>query len=113
MSVKTLTQENFETEILNQKGVALVDFYTTWCGPCKMLSPVIDEIANEHPEITVGKVNVDENNALSAMYGIMSVPTLLVFKDGIVVLKTTGYQSKTEIASMLCMSKEFCHASAN
>lgn len=107
MSAKTLTQQNFEHEILNQKGIALVDFHATCCGPCKMLSPIIDEIADEHPEITVGKVNVDENDTLSAQYGIMNVPTLLVFKDGNIVLKTTGLQSKAELNSMLSLSKEF------
>lgn len=107
MSVKIFTQQNFENEILNQKGISLVDFYATWCGPCKMLSPIIDEIADEHPEITIGKVNVDENDILSAQYGIMSVPTLLVFKDGNMILKTTGLQSKTEINSMLSLFKQF------
>ena len=80
MSVQKLNQNTFNNAIAN--GTALVDFYADWCGPCRMVSPIVDEIAEERSDITVGKVNVDDENALSMKYGVMSIPTLIVFKDG-------------------------------
>ena len=82
MSVKTLTGENFEKEVLNEKGVAIVDFYADWCGPCKMMSPVIDGLAEELEGVVVGKVNVDNNQDLAMQYNVMSIPTIMVFKNG-------------------------------
>ena len=79
MSVQKLNQNNFNNAIAN--GTALVDFYADWCGPCRMVSPIVDEIAEERSDITVGKVNVDDENALAMKYGVMSIPTLIVFKD--------------------------------
>ena len=80
VSVQKLNQNNFNNAIAN--GTTLVDFYADWCGPCRMVSPIVDEIAEERSDITVGKVNVDDENALAMKYGVMSIPTLIVFKDG-------------------------------
>ena len=82
MAELTITQTNFKSEILDSKKTALVDFWAPWCGPCKMLGPVIAEIAEEHPEYTVGKVNVDDEPDLAQQFGVMSIPFLAVFKDG-------------------------------
>ena len=79
MSVQKLNQNNFHNAIAN--GTTLVDFYADWCGPCRMVSPIVDEIAEERPDVVVGKVNVDDENALAMKYGVMSIPTLIVFKD--------------------------------
>ncbi len=97
--LKKLNAENFENEIRN--GTALVDFYADWCGPCKMISPIINEIANERTDITVGKVNVDENNAFAVKHGVVSIPTLIVFKDGKEHARLVGYRSKEDILSVL------------
>ncbi|MBM6968755.1 thioredoxin, partial [Pseudoramibacter alactolyticus] len=82
MSVVTLTKDNFESEVLQSDKPVLVDFWASWCGPCKMVSPLVDEIAEEHDEVKVGKINVDEESELAQQFQIMSIPTLLVFKDG-------------------------------
>ena len=98
---KKLDNLNFENEILEHKGTALVDFYADWCGPCKMIAPIIEEIAAEMPDVTVGKINVDESGDLAARYGVMSIPTLVIFKDGIEVNRIVGLQPKANILSML------------
>ena len=98
MSVLNLTDENFENEILKSDKVCLVDFYADWCGPCKMMSPVIDKIAEENAEnIKVGKVNVDENQDLAMKYNVMSIPTILVFKNGNIAKTFVGVTPKQEI----------------
>ena len=99
--LKKLNNQNFENEILNHSGISLVDFYADWCGPCKMVSPIVDEIANEYTDIKVGKVNVDESNDLAAKYGIVSIPTLIVFKNGKELTRIIGYQPKENILSAL------------
>ena len=99
MSVQRLNQNNFYNAIAN--GTALVDFYADWCGPCKMVSPIVDEIAEERRDITVGKVNVDDENALAMKYGVMSIPTLIVFKDGKEVHRIVGYRPKSAILAQL------------
>ena len=99
MSVQKLNQNNFNNAIAN--GMALVDFYADWCGPCKMVSPIVDEIAEERSDITVGKVNVDDENALAMKYGVMSIPTLIVFKDGKEVHRIVGYRPKSAILAQL------------
>lgn len=98
---KKLDNLNFENEILEHKGTALVDFYADWCGPCKMIAPIIEEIAAQMPDVTVGKINVDESGDLAARYGVMSIPTLVIFKDGIEVNRIVGLQPKANILSML------------
>ena len=101
MAVYTLTQSNFETEVLNSSDLVMVDFWATWCGPCKMFAPVVEEIANEnHPGIKVGKVNVDEEPDLAGQYRVMSIPTLIFFKGGKQVATCVGVKSKKEVLDM-------------
>ena len=92
---------NFENEILNCNKTALVDFYADWCGPCKMVSPIIEEIANERTDIVVGKVNVDEIPRLAMKYNVNSIPTLIVFKDGAEINRIVGYRPKEDILAAL------------
>jgi thioredoxin 1 len=100
MAVITITLENFETEVIKSEKPVLVDFWAPWCGPCRMLSPVVDEIAEENSNIKVGKVNVDEQEELAMRFGIMSIPTLIVFKNGEPVKKTMGVQPKAAILGL-------------
>lgn len=97
MSVNTFNEENFETEVLNAKGTVIVDFYADWCGPCKMMSPIIDEIAEEMPEVKVGKVNVDESGDLAMKYDVSSIPTIMIVKDGAVSKTFVGVTEKDTI----------------
>ena len=99
MSVQKLNQNNFHNAIAS--GTTLVDFYADWCGPCRMVSPIVDEIAEERSDITVGKVNVDDENALAMKYGVMSIPTLIVFQDGKEVHRIVGYRPKSAILAQL------------
>lgn len=101
MSVLTITQNNFENEVLNSDKPVLLDFWASWCGPCRMLSPVVDEIAEENPQIKVGKINVDEEGDLAASFGVMSIPTLVVIKNGQVVNQSVGVVPKQKILAML------------
>ena len=101
MAALHLTKDNFEKEVLQAKEPVLVDFWATWCGPCQMVGPIIEEIAKELKDAKVGKVNVDEQSELAAEYRIMSIPTLMVFKDGAVVKKAVGAVSKAEILNLL------------
>ena len=101
MNTITLTSANFE-EITNQnEKPVLIDFWASWCGPCRMLGPIIDEIANENDSIIVGKVNVDEEPELASRFGIMSIPTIVVMKDGKIANQTMGVQPKGSILSLL------------
>lgn len=100
MAVIKVTKENFNEVIKTEKPV-LIDFYADWCGPCKMLSPVVDEIAEENPQFVVGKVNVDEEEALAMEFGVMSIPTLVIFKDGNVAEKLVGVRPKNAIVDAL------------
>ena len=99
MSVIKVTKDNFE-EITGSKTV-LLDFYADWCGPCRMVGPIVEEIAEENPQFLVGKINVDEEPELASEYGVMSIPTLVVLKNGEVVSKSTGARPKAQILSML------------
>lgn len=101
MSVLTITQNNFENEVLKSDKPVLLDFWASWCGPCRMLSPVVDEIAEENPQIKVGKINVDEEGDLAASFGVMSIPTLVVIKKGQVVNQSVGVVPKQKILGML------------
>ena len=101
MAVVNITQGNFKEEVLNAEKTVLVDFWAAWCGPCKMLSPIVDQIAQEHPEIKVCKVNIDDEAALAMEYKVMSIPTLVVFKNGERVNQSVGVQSKEDIEGML------------
>ena len=100
--VYTFTTENFDAEVLKSDVPVFVDFYADWCGPCKMMSPVIDKLADEYEgKIKVGKVNVDEESALANQFGIESIPTLVVIQNGKVVQTAVGYRGKAAILSML------------
>ncbi len=100
MSVVHITKENFEAEVLNNTKPVLLDFYADWCGPCQMIAPLVAEIAAEHPEYTVGKINVDEQLLLAQKFGITSIPALFVVKDRQVTESVIGYRSKEEILKM-------------
>lgn len=100
MAVIELTSENFETEVLKSQLPVLVDFWADWCGPCKMMTPVVDEIAEENNDIKVGKINVDEQPELVSKYGVMSIPTLIAFKDGEIIKKEIGAVSKSVVLGM-------------
>lgn len=101
MSVLNITKENFESEVLKSEKPVLVDFFATWCGPCRMVGPIVDEIAEENEHIVVGKVDVDAQLELASQFQVYSIPTLVVFKDGKVVTQATGAKSKAQILSML------------
>lgn len=101
MAVVDVTVDTFETEVLKAEGTVLVDFWAAWCAPCRMLSPIIDQIADEKPDVKVCKVNIDEQAALAIDYKVMSIPTVLVFKNGEVANKSIGVVSKSELLEML------------
>ena len=97
-----LTEENFEDEVLQTEKLVLVDFWATWCGPCKMIAPVLAEFAEEHKDkVKVGKVNVDEQRNLATKYNITSIPTLMLFKGGKVINISVGFHSKSELENMV------------
>lgn len=101
MAVITLTKENFQQEAVSTSQTVLVDFWAVWCGPCRMLSPIVDQIAEENPTIKVCKVNVDEQPELAEQFSIMSIPTLIVLKNGKVVNQSVGVVPKASIESMI------------
>ncbi|MGI6258014.1 MAG: thioredoxin [Anaerovoracaceae bacterium] len=101
MAAITITKENFKQEVLESKVPVLIDFWAAWCGPCKMVGPVIDEIAAENSDFKVGKINVDEQVELAGQFGVMSIPTICVFKDGQLVKKEVGARPKEAILDML------------
>lgn len=101
MSVIDVKTADFETEVLKSDKTVLVDFWAVWCGPCRMLSPVVDQVAEENPNIKVCKVNVDEEQQLAIKYGVMSIPTLLVFKGGELVNQSVGVIPKGEVLNLI------------
>ena len=101
MSVIEITKENFETEVLRSAKPVLLDFWAAWCGPCRMLSPIVDEVAEERSDVKVGKVNVDEQPELAERFGVMSIPTLLVFEQGKLVRQAVGARPKAGVLELL------------
>lgn len=101
MSVKKISAEDFEREVLTSTTTVMVDFYADWCGPCKMLSPIVEQVAEEKPDCKVVKLNVDDAPSIAAKYNVMSIPTLIVFKDGAPVGQTVGVQSKESILKLI------------
>lgn len=101
MSVVIINKDNFENEVLKSEKTVLLDFWASWCGPCRMVSPIVDEIAEEHPEYKVCKVNVDEQPELASAFEVMSIPSLFVLKDGKVVNSSVGAKPKAQILDML------------
>ena len=101
MAAIVITKENFDSEVLKAERTVLVDFWATWCGPCRMLSPIVDEVASERPDVKVGKINVDEQPELAQQFGIMSIPTLLVFKNGEKVQESVGLIPKEKVEALL------------
>lgn len=101
MSVINITKNNFDNEVLNSDKPVLLDFWASWCGPCRMVSPIIDEIADERADIKVGKINVDEQPELAAKFSVMSIPTLVVIKDGKIVNQAMGARPKAQILDMI------------
>lgn len=100
MSVLELTLDNFEQEVLKSDKPVLIDFWATWCGPCRMMAPVVDEFADENPAVKVGKVNVDDHPELAGAFGIESIPTLVAIKDGKVVGTVIGVRPKADLVAL-------------
>ena len=101
MSAININKNNFQNEVLNSERKVLLDFWAPWCGPCRMVVPIVEEIADEHPDIKVGKINVDEEVELASQFGIMSIPTLVVIENGKIVNQAMGARSKDAILGML------------
>ena len=101
MAVVTITKENFEQEVLQSTKPVLLDFWASWCGHCRMLSPIVDEVAEERTDVKVGKVNVDEQPELAGEFGVMSIPTLLVFEQGKLVRQAVGARPKAGVLDLL------------
>ena len=101
MSVVNITKDNFREEVVNCERPVLLDFWASWCGPCRMVSPIVDEIAAERGDIKVGKVNVDEQPELAGQFNVMSIPTLVVMKNGRVVSQALGARPKAQILALL------------
>ena len=101
MSVITVTKENFTSEVIKSEKPVLLDFWASWCGPCRMVSPIVDEIARDRSDIKVGKINVDEQPELAGLYRVSSIPTLMVLKEGKIVNHSVGARPKAAIEAML------------
>lgn len=101
MSVLNITKNNFNEEVINSEKTVLLDFWAGWCGPCRRVSPIVDEIANERSDIKVGKINVDEQPELASAFQVMSIPTLVVIKNGKIVNQSSGVRPKAQILEML------------
>ena len=101
MSIIHITAENYEAQVQNAEGKVLLDFWAPWCGPCRMIAPILEEFAEEDESITIGKVNVDDEMALAAKFGIVSIPTLVVMENGQAVHTAVGYRPKADILALL------------
>ena len=101
MAVLNITKENFQKEVLESEKPVLLDFWAVWCGPCRMLSPIIDEIAEERTDIKVGKINVDEEAELASSFDVMSIPTLIVIKNGSIANRSLGMMPKAQVLALL------------
>ncbi len=101
MAVMTVTKDNFQKEVLESDKTVLLDFWASWCGPCRMVSPIVDEISAERPDIAVGKVNVDEQPELAGKFGVASIPTLVVLREGRIVRQSVGAMPKARILALL------------
>ena len=101
MSVININKNNFQDEVMHSDKPVLLDFWASWCGPCRMVSPIVDEIAAERSDIKVGKINVDEQSELAGQFGVMSIPTLVVMKNGSIANQAVGARSKMQILAML------------
>ena len=101
MSMIHITAENYEAQVQNAAGKVLLDFWAPWCGPCRMIAPFLEEIAAEDESVTIGKVNVDEEMALAAKFGIVSIPTLIVMENGKAIQTAVGYRPKDDILKLL------------
>lgn len=101
MAVIEITNANFETEVIQSTKPVLLDFWASWCGPCRMLSPIVDQIAEEREDIKVGKINVDDQSELASKFGVMSIPTLVVMTDGKVKTTSVGYKPKAQVLALL------------
>ncbi len=99
--ITNITKDNFENEVLKADKPVLVDFWAAWCGPCKMIAPAVEEVAGDHPEVKVCKLNIDDEPQLAMQYGVMSIPTLMVFKNGEVAQTAIGLRPKNEIEELL------------
>lgn len=101
MAIEKFTTDNFDSEVLKSDKPVLVDLWATWCAPCRMQGPIVEEIANENTDIKVGKLDVDENPEIAQKYGVMSIPTLLVIKNGEVANQAVGFHTKQQILDMI------------
>ena len=99
--ITNITKENFDKEVMNVEGTVLVDFWAAWCGPCRMIAPAVEKIAEERPDVKVCKVNIDDEQELAIKYGVMSIPTLMVVKNGEITEKAVGLRPKEEIEALL------------
>lgn len=101
MEAIKITKNNFDEEVVRSQKVVLIDFWASWCGPCKMLSPIIEEVAREASDIKVCKINVDEEPELTAKFGVVSIPTLVVMRDGKIVNQAVGYMEKPQVLNLV------------
>ena len=101
MNIITVTNESFQSDVLDFKGTVLVDFWAAWCGPCRMLAPILEQLAEENPQIRIAKVNVDEQPQLGSKFNIMSIPTVMIFKDGKLVNTSVGLRPKEDFLQYL------------
>ena len=99
--ITNITKENFDKEVLQAEGTVLIDFWAAWCGPCRMIAPAVEKIAEERPDVKVCKVNIDDEQELAIKYGVMSIPTLMIVKNGEIVNTAVGLRPKEEIEALL------------